>query len=314
MGTSRENIIRGPGAVKLGSVQIYDKDGIDSALVPTGFKVMVSAIGEVDTKLEDAIGETGFTPSGRVTAALLAALYPYGNPTYGADIFGASDVVCEIHSLLGKKVAWTASALTKMPQLRLSAKQTLFGDCQISHVIGNGMNRRTANSLFEVSDETFAGAYDKADVHCKAVSAAWGSDSPWDAIRTKDGWMIDFEPTFDRVFDDEEGTIGMQITGITARAKCTPQGLNEAQILAALNSQGTGHGIGDSIRTGDDLVLTGPAGGGVTVTLKDAALVQGPLQWGNDKLRNGELGWEAHRSISSGIGGAIFTVAMTPDP
>lgn len=311
MSINRESIIRGPGAVKLGSTQIYDKDGIECTLETETFDIPVSAIGNVDTRLQDAIGRTDFTPSGRVTADLLAALYPYGTPNIGADIFGDADVACEVHSLAGKKLTWTAAAITQMPQLRLSAKQTLFGACQISHVIGNGMDRATANSLYTIADEAFSGAYDKADVKCKPVSAAWGASAPWAAIKTQDGWTVDFDLQLEPVMVDENGTIGMQIGGVIARARCQPLGLTEANVFDALNTQGTGHTIGDSIRTGNDLVLTGATGGGVTVTLKDCALVEGPLAWGQERLRSGEIGFITHRAITSGVGGPVFSIALT---
>lgn len=314
MPISRESIIRGPGAVKLGSTQIYDKDGISSFVEQTGFDIPVSALGNIDTRLQDAVGRTEFTPSGRVTAGLLTALFPYGTPNLSADIFGSTDVACEVHSLAGTKLTWHASAITQMPQLRLSPKQTLFGPCQISHVVKNNTARTAANSFYTVGSEAFAGSYDKADVKCATVTAAWGASSPWDDIKTQDGWTVDFDLALEPVMEDNQGTIGMQITGLTVRARCTPLGLTEAQIMDALRTQGSGMGLGASLRTGDDLVLTGSAGGGVTVTLKDVALVEGPLNWGTSSLRAGELGFVGHRAIASGVGGAAFTVALTPDP
>ncbi len=310
MGITRESIIRGPGAVKLGSTQIFDKEGIDAELQKETFDIPVSAYGNVDTRFKDVLGKVTFTPCGAVTAGILAALYPYGTPNLGADIFGSVDVPVEVHSLAGKKVLFAAGAITRMPTLRLSAQETLFGgQAEITTVIANGADRTTANSMYTISDAAFAGAFDVADVKCKPVSAAWGASAPWDAIKTKTGWTIDLEASFDPETIDEVGTIGMKLTGVTARARCQPLGVTEANIFDAMRVQGTGNAIGDSVRTGNNLVLIGT--GGISVTLTDAALVQGPIKWGPGMLRAGELGWIAHRTVSAGVGGPVFTVAMT---
>jgi hypothetical protein len=47
------------------------------------------------------------------------------------------------------------------------------------------------------------------------------------------------------------------------------------------------------------------------VTLKEAAVMKGPLEYGNTKLRAGEMMWTAHRAITGGVPAALFTVALT---
>ena len=52
------------------------------------------------------------------------------------------------------------------------------------------------------------------------------------------------------------------------------------------------------------------ATGGLTVTLKKATLVTGPLNWGTTTLRAGELGFTAHVDVTTG---KLFDVEYT-DP
>ena len=65
-----------------------------------------------------------------------------------------------------------------------------------------------------------------------------------------------------------------------------------------------------SLTGASDLVITGA--NGLTVTLKNATMLRGPLQWGNTTLRAGEVAFTAHRAFSQGTPGAVFSVAMTP--
>ena len=58
----------------------------------------------------------------------------------------------------------------------------------------------------------------------------------------------------------------------------------------------------------DDLEISGT--GGLAVTLHNATLMRGPLQWGNTTLRAGEIMFQAHRSFNQGAAGAVFTVEM----
>ena len=50
--------------------------------------------------------------------------------------------------------------------------------------------------------------------------------------------------------------------------------------------------------------------GGLAVTLHNASLVRGPLNWGNTALRAGELQFTAHRKFTNGQPGPVFTVEM----
>lgn len=109
------------------------------------------------------------------------------------------------------------------------------------------------------------------------------------------------------VSTDGVGTIDYTLAGVTVRAKCTPVGLSESQILSALP---IAKGRGSSLRGSNDLVIAGD--GGLTVTLKNATMVTGPLAWGTTTLRAGEVGFVAHRSFSNNVAGALYSVVKTP--
>lgn len=312
MSITRESIVRGPGTVKLGSDQFFDKDGIEAALEISTYDVPVGLYGNVDTRRQDIVGRISTTPSGRINAAILSALFPYGNPVIGSSLGGSSDTALEVHSLAGTKVTFHSAFLSAMPQLRLTPRETAFGGAaEFIALQKNGVTRTADNSLYTVAASPWSGTFDKSDIKSVPYTAAWGESSPWDSIKTANGWTVAFDLGIEPVVEDTEGTIDYLLTSVTCTATCQPLGLSEANILDGLKAQGSGNAIGGSMRTSNDLVITGT--GGLTVTLKEAALIQGPLGWGNTRLRAGEIQFVSHRSISSGTPGALFSVAMTPE-
>lgn len=311
MPTARESILRGPGSLTYDGQTVFDRDGIDAAITPTEFEILTSLHGRVDSRLADAVGEVTATPSGRVTAGLLAMLYPYGNPTFGSSMGGVTDKPLVVHSLSGRRLTLHAAYLTALPQLRLSARQTLFGSAATwTAVLKNNTARSAANSMYTIAEAPWTGTYAPADVKTLPHTAAWGSTAPWNDIKTAEGWTIDHDIGTEPVTDDAEGTIDHILTSVTVRARCRPIGLTEANVLDALKVQGAGNAIGSSRITGNNLVIQ--AAGGVRVTLYNAALVEGPIRWGNIDLRIGEIGFIAHRSFPAGAPGPISEVIMTP--
>ena len=79
----------------------------------------------------------------------------------------------------------------------------------------------------------------------------------------------------------------------------------EAQLRAALPAL---KGRGASLAGDDDLVIS--SDNGLTVTLKCASLVTGPINWGATALRAGEIGFTANIDPTDG---SLFDVEYT-DP
>lgn len=309
MAIDRSTVIRGPGTVTLGTVQLYDRDSIKADLNIETFDVPVSAYGNVDTRRKDVTGIISLRPCGEITANILGALYPHGTPNIGSSLFGATDVATVVHSLAGQKITFHATALTKMPSLRLSTIETAFGgEAQITALIKNNVERSADNSFYTVAAEAWDGAFDVANVKGGMYVGTWGT-GPGITFRTSDGWTLDFEMQTQAQYCDGVGTYDIMLTGVTVRARCRPLGISESTLMGYLNLQGANATLGTTMRSGLDLVIA--ATGGLTVTMKDAALMQGPMEWGSTNLRIGEIGFVAHRSIAAGVPGALFSVALT---
>jgi hypothetical protein len=305
-GVTRQSIARGPGTVKLGTQQFYDKDGINADLEIEPNKIEVSHFGLVDERIDDVVGKIGFTPSGQVTAEIIAALFPYMTPNIGASICGSSDTACEVHSKAGTKVLFHSAALFSMPEIYLSAKKTCFGAAEIVAVLKNGAERTDADSLYTISTTAWSGTtFATSNIKTVGYAASWNSLS----FRSEAGFTVSPTVNLTPVEVDDLGTIDFTVDGVEVMAKCVPLNLSESQIYGAMKLQGAGAAIGSSLRGGNDLTITGT--GGLTVIIRDAALVTGPLKWGKSQLRAGEIGFIGQRTETTGTFGNLFNVALT---
>lgn len=304
MATTRQSIVRGPGTVTFDSIKFFDASGITAQVDSTTKDIPSSMVGTLDTIKTDQIGKISFTPIGNISSAILAVLFPgyFQKPVIGKGIFGDDDKTLVISSKLGTKVTFNSVALTKCPDLVLSPVETAFGGIEFTALLANGKLPTDAGAFYAVTNAAYAdGEPPRTNLSGFHYTGTFGSLSIPD---TEAGWTVTVEPTLTPVTTDSQGTVDYTLAGVTVRARCIPLGLSESQILSALP---TLKGRGASTSTSDDLVIE--AEGGLKVTLKNAALVTGPIQWGTTQLRAGELGFVAH--IDSN--GDLFKVEYT-DP
>ncbi|MCL2103453.1 MAG: hypothetical protein FWH21_00120 [Kiritimatiellaeota bacterium] len=290
----RKNILTGPGALSYGGVVIHDADGITVNIDSATQDIPSSVSGKLDTIKTDQRGVVTLTPGGVISQPILDILYPHQAPAIGSRVCGAADTPLTVHGTDGKKVTLLNAALTKIPDLRLSAVKTAFGQAEFTALVADNKRPDAPDAFCKVAEEAYAAGYpDPNAITGTAYTAAFGSLTLPDTV---DGWTVTFELGLEPLPADDVGTVDLLLTDVTVRASCTPLGKGLGEILAALP---VSKGRGASTRTGGDLVITGQ-GGGLEVTLHNAALVTGPLQWGSTQLRFGQLGFVAHRRVSDG--------------
>lgn len=302
MSINRNTILRGPGTVKFGGVTVFDANGITCEIESATQGLPSSISGEIGTIKTDQTGKISFTPCGQISAAILAALFPYASAAIGSSACGADDTPCVVHGMSGTRVTLVNCCVRKMPEIYLSPVKTAFGSVELAAALGLAKGPTDDAALYTVEQAAYdAGAPDPTGITGVAYAGTFGALSIPD---TADGWTITPEVTLNPVSTDTLGTIDWTVASVGCTAKCTPLGLTEAEILAALPAtRARGSLIG-----GDDLVVTGA--GGLKVTLHGASLVTGPLQWGNTQLRAGEIGFTAHRSFAGGVPGPVFEVEL----
>lgn len=307
MGLTRQSVVDGPGTILHGgSLLVHCQENIDGQVELDTWRPRIATHGEGGPRLRDGRGTIRFKPSGEITQDLLDFYFPAAlrNPTINMSMHGTSDVATLIHSTAGKKVTFKNTALASMPELILTPQETTIGEVVLNALIANGADRTTAESLYVTADEAWSEQAVDTGIIAVPYSAAWNSLT----IHTERGWRVRPELRLEPRYVDGVGTIDNKFAALTVRASCTPVNLTEAQILGALRPQGLA--LGANMRQGQNLVITG-ATGGLTVTLYDAVLMQGPCQWGPNRLRAGEIGFEASRLISGGTLAALFNVTIS---
>jgi len=219
---------------------------------------------------------------------------------------GATDTPLVISSVAGTKLTFHAAALTKCPDLILSPAATAFvSSAEFSALVAKGKAAIDEGGLFTVEAATYADAYpSNTGLSGNIYAATWGDFSITDTVS---GWTISVELSVKPVTVDSLGKIDYLLEGVTVRAKCRPIGPTEAILTAALPAK---LGRGQSVRSGDDLTIAA-ANPGLTVVLKDASLMTGPLAWGKTELRLGEIGFVANRSFAEGVAGALYSITQT---
>jgi hypothetical protein len=311
---TRQQIVRGSASLAIGAVaNLFSQEPVSAGFEMTTSEKTNDAYGKLDEVLRDCIGKITWRPDGTATANILEALFPsaFATPSIGTSLFGSTDVATVVHSLAGTKVTFHSTAVTRMPSLRLNTQETAFsGDCEITALVKNATARTAANSVYTIETAAHpAVTYDIDNLLGGYYLGAWGTGGDEVEIQPEDGWDVEFDVDLEQHVVDGAGTVNYSINGVSARAKCRPINLSETDIVDAMNIQDSGAVIGASMRSGKDLVIA--ATGGLTVTLREAELRTGPLSWGRNELRVGEIGFEAHRKIESGLPTSLFSVALT---
>lgn len=308
---ARNAITRGPGCIYwnpgASQIAIPSVGGINADVDVKEVDIATDTDGPIDKRLADVEAKIVWTPVGLLTADVLGVLYPsaYRTPVIGSSVFGAADTPVLVHSTAGQKVTFAAAALTQMPQLILSAAKQCYGQAGITAIRGAGLEWTNAAALYTLA----AGAYSapsvpSASIKTSAYTAAWGAIIA--SIVSEDGWTVDFSLNLKPDPVDGYGTNDYVLESVGVVAKCKPKNLAETMV-DNLKVQGSGVAIGMSRRRAADLVITG---GGLTVTIKDAVMQKGPLRWAGTEIRAGEIAFAAQRAESTGVYGALFTLAI----
>jgi len=329
----RTSLVRGPSLNTLSNgttaVKFYAKEDFNINVALETMDIMTSPHGKVDERIIGATAEATITPEGRWTTAFLGDFSGAATPgvpaapgiyagftniirgtsllnwaASAADAtFVASGSDGEVHTLI-------SAAITKLPDIFLSAKKTALGSMTVKGYRGKGMGFATASSLYttgtggSVTDSTFT----VASIPTQPYVGVWGSVTGFTALDTVDGWTISFNLSTKEIEVDSQGKIDVVFDKPEVMAKCQPVGPTSANILAAIALQnGIVRGASLQARS-HDLVITG-ADGATVVTVKDAALKTAGYQFGADKLRVGEVGFVATRLFTAGVQGPLFTLA-----
>jgi len=311
MSIDRTTIIKGPAIITHNGATFYSADDITLSPGISFGEIATSMHGMVDKFIDDIVAEISFTPAGQWLAAHLAALWPYGNPTIGGSIFGATDKDVVIQTLAGQEIIWKCGGLTAMPDLILSTTKTPMGSVTIACIGQKATAWSDTAKRAVITAKAFADtSFDVSQIPSSAYTAELdGAAAPWDSFQTKEGWTLSFDLGTEPTQTDSEGTVDMSISSVGVIAKCQPMGISEAELIAKLPLQGAGIRRGARLSSlGADLTISGAAAGDPQVVIHNAVLTDGPLAFGATALRAGEIAFEAMLTFTNGARNNLFTI------
>jgi len=315
----RSSLNRIPGRLAFNAISLYSKKDttIDTDLVYSQEDVGVAGMAKIDNIDKEAYDEISLTPDGRMTAAIAAVLWPFGNPVIGAGIFTDTDYPAVVHGNDNSLDTHAAAAVVQMPQMIFHPIKTLVGAmkllCLRGHTGGQISPWSVANSL-----RTFANVggtyYDASYAQSAAIyqdyTLTWGAVTGWASLDFNDG--LTFEPKIEFVDDNVAvyGLINKRIKSVGGMLRGIPIGVTRSMIDAQLNIQGPGAGRGTrGSAKAFPLNVTG-ADGKSYLQFPLGQLVKSKIQNGVEQLREGEVAWECLPTLTNGVRSAYFTTPI----
>lgn len=310
---NRESLKLAPARVVDGSASFFSKDVIKVDLGFETFEVATDGHGKLEERISDFICKASFTPDGRITAAVLAVLHPYTNTTIGTRLFSNTDRPIQFHTKDSDLHTIITGAVTKCPSIKFSAKETLWGPVEYTGLRGNNMDPDDNNSLFTTATNggTFTDSgFAASGIKTQPYTGAWSGISGLTTIHTENGFQFDVDIKLVAKPIDGHGTFNLYFQSIAAMVKFVPIEATAAELLSALNVQGSGVAIGAAAGASAAFTITG-ADSVVYLTIPSAGLKTAGFRYGSLELQNGEMGMFAKRTFSAGAQVALYTLAAS---
>lgn len=298
-----------------GTIDFYHNKDVSLEINPETIKVAPDGFSTPDERIVDLMPKLSFTPSGQWNANLIALLFPYLNWPQGQLIFDATDRPLLLHCQNAELWSIVAAAVTKMPNLHFGAKKTIVDPVEFTILPGDGTTPSTANAYFSYA--TTGGIFKSAGFTTQLIKTQHyqlnlAGISGFSSIETQDGFDVVWDVKFKAQYIDGLGTMTMWPTEIGGMIKFKPVSATAANIIAALQIQGSGAAFGRSYSAtaaaativGDDAITY--------LTVPSATVKTAGFKFGAETLRNGEVGLLMTRGYNGdGTEKALATLAAS---
>lgn len=244
----------------------------------------------------------------------LSVLFPSYllNFTYGARVFGTSDLPFVLLARNGDKLTINNVRLTGISNLKLAANQQVFSaDAKFTALISNNTAPTNSAAYYAIlTAQSYAeGDFPQSAFKSLTWTGAWGSRTGFTSILTEAGWDVDWQISLEDDLVDGIGAVDQFVKDCWLSAKCVPVGPTLAQLESNTDFQGTNADVGADTSAGnmDNLVLTD---GTSTLTINNAVVESGNYVFAPFKKRSGEYVWTpASRPFTTGSPTALAAVA-----
>lgn len=307
---SRHGFISGPAKILRGAVPWYTKDASNFKLETQTKPVISGAHGTMRHNRTGRLVTFSHTPSGQLSTAIIAQLWPYASSMMGIDPFGATDVPLVAHGQDGDLHTMVASALTKMPDLHFSDENTAIGSAEFTGVLGLTKAPSDADAFYTVAasggvyaDATFTGESIKSQLYTGALAGITGLTE----FFAMEGFKVQFQTKVDLKWAPGKGFVGGRLSDVSVMASFRPYGPTSQEVLDAINWTSE---LGTDAN--DDAVaftITGQDASTI-FTIPKATPVSAGFEFGGIALRQGEVGVVASRAFAAGVPSPLWTFVV----
>ncbi len=318
MSIARSALVVGPARCiftpAAGAATFFTNDSFEVKLSIKRFEVQPQGFTQADQRDEDRSVEWDLTPDGRWNAAMIAALWPYLNAVPGASMPTNTDRPFVAHGADAGLLTVPAAYVKKMPSITLSAKKSMIGSVGFKGILASDTDPDDSDSYltYAATGGTLTDTgFTLSTIKTQPYTAVWGNVTGFGSLVGEDGFDISFDLQSKEIPIDGLGTVVEVVQKVGVMVKCKPVGPTAAQILTALKMAGSGNALGRSHAAGGAaLTITGADSVNVFTSPK-MSLVEAGYRFGNDVLRNGEIGFVANMNPASGVQGALATLAAS---
>lgn len=303
MAIGRQTYYGGPAALKFGGAHVlHSKDGITVDIDRALEDLVADVAGRYNQRQTDQTAKLAITPAGALTADLMALMFPWGTPAYGAGICAADDVACLLHAVDGTKRTFHNVVCTKPPELYLRRSGDVLGSAEFTALCAKGkLPTATGGFLTDATATYDLGVPGTPNLEGKVYAAALGPTEGQVLYESTDaGFTVNVVPTLEARKADGCGTVDFRLTDLKVTVKFKPYGMSVAEALA-LTPLG---GPGSFNNTAKDLVIS--ATGGLVVTLKNVSVDAIPQNFTKGKDRTEELMFTANPDAN----GLVYSIAF----
>lgn len=317
---NRSLLVAGPGKFVTTypggtSVTFFSKNNVEIKPEHSTFRIGAQGAGD-EERSEDILHKVAITPEGRWSANIIAALWPHLNKLPMAALFSDTDRTLAAIGADGNGDTLTSVAVTKMPNLKFSAIESLIGQVEFTGLIGNNMDWDDANTrIQQTTGGTFTdSSYANSLIPTQGYTGALGAITGFTSIDTLDGFEVVFNLRLNTIKTNKLGTYQMLFAGLDMAVNFIPVNISQANILAATTIQAHARGTAMRSRTNGTGQFTIVGDDGVTyLTIPSATVKSAATRYGvgDNFTRAGEISVVANRTFSSGAQVALCTLAAS---
>ena len=303
-------IIQGPAYISSGGLFDYTEGEVILDYVNETWEPEGAITGKLGPRHKSRAITVSYTPVGEVEALNLQ--WPYTPANIGGLIIAATPL--SIIPLVGNKVTFPMSGLTKMSALNMAPTKTAWGPKEWT-CLGDPTKEITDAAYWQTLAAVGGGEgaadthFDETKVISPRYTGAWGA-APFDLIEAEDGFIATPSMEVKPMAAANYGVIAIALKSLGLTVSCVPLNQTEANYATLLRLQGASAVLPGQTYSNPaddrDLVITGT---GLSFTGKHMGVGNGGMRYGTGIFRQGECVWHTRRTWTGGSPDPLWVLA-----